>query len=144
MSKETKDRDIVAEIEGNQVLTQSKVDAAAAKIQAKIDKKQEKEIIQVTLQSRYDEGAKLLDLRQNREKEEVIKVALKSRNELAEKVKGKEPITMPIYKKELEEISNTERKAIREIENKYYELERNLRAQTTGLRYEFDDDDDNW
>lgn len=130
--------EIKDEIRNGRIMSKEVVEAAAQKLADKRNEKLTKEMMRLAVDAEYNKKTALLNLQENRDKEDPIKACLKVKeaNELSVK-EGK--MTPEEFRKKNDEAEDDLRKKIRDIEGEYRTLRDQLYKQCYSVLNDWND-----
>lgn len=130
--------EIKDEIRSGRIMSKEVVEAAAQKLADKRNEKMTKEMMRLAVDAEYNRKSALLNLQENREKEDPIKACLKAKEANEQAVKdGK--MTPEEFRTENEKAEDEQRKKIREIESEFRTLRDQLYKQCYSVLNDWDD-----
>lgn len=130
--------EIKDEIRSGRIMSKEVVEAAAQKLADKRNEKMTKEMMRLAVDAEYNRKSALLNLQENREKEDPIKACLKAKEANEQAVKdGK--MTPEEFRTENEKAEDEQRKKIRDIESEFRMLRDQLYKQCYSVLNDWDD-----
>lgn len=130
--------EIKDEIRSGRIMSKEVVEAAAQKLADKRNEKMTKEMMRLAVDAEYNRKSALLNLQENREKEDPIKACLKAKEANEQAVKdGK--MTPEEFRTENEKAEDEQRKKIRDIESEFRTLRDQLYKQCYSVLNDWDD-----
>lgn len=130
--------EIKDEIRSGRIMSKEVVEAAAQKLADKRNEKLTKEMMRLAVDAEYNRKSALLNLQENREKEDPIKACLKAKEANEQAVKdGK--MTPEEFRTENEKAEDEQRKKIRDIESEFRMLRDQLYKQCYSVLNDWDD-----
>lgn len=130
--------EIKDEIRSGRIMSKEVVEAAAQKLADKRNEKLTKEMMRLAVDAEYNRKSALLNLQENREKEDPIKACLKAKEVNEQAVKdGK--MTPEEFRTENEKAEDEQRKKIRDIESEFRMLRDQLYKQCYSVLNDWDD-----
>lgn len=130
--------EIKDEIRSGRIMSKEVVEAAAQKLADKRNEKLTKEMMRLAVDAEYNRKSALLNLQENREKEDPIKACLKAKEANEQAVKdGK--MTPEEFRTENEKAEDEQRKKIRDIESEFRTLRDQLYKQCYSVLNDWDD-----
>lgn len=130
--------EIKDEIRSGRIMSKEVVEAAAQKLADKRNEKLTKEMMRLAVDAEYNRKSALLNLQENREKEDPIKACLKAKEANEQAVKdGK--MTPEEFRTENEKAEDEQRKKIREIESEFRTLRDQLYKQCYSVLNDWND-----
>ncbi len=130
--------EIKDEIRSGRIMSKEVVEAAAQKLADKRNEKMTKEMMRLAVDAEYNRKSALLNLQENREKEDPIKACLKAKEANEQAVKdGK--MTPEEFLTENEKAEDEQRKKIRDIESEFRMLRDQLYKQCYSVLNDWDD-----
>lgn len=130
--------EIKDEIRSGRIMSKEVVEAAAQKLADKRNEKLTKEMMRLAVDAEYNRKSALLNLQENREKEDPIKACLKAKEANEQAVKdGK--MTPEEFRTENEKAEDEQRKKIREVESEFRTLRDQLYKQCYSVLNDWDD-----
>lgn len=130
--------EIKDEIRSGRIMSKEVVEAAAQKLADKRNEKMTKEMMRLAVDAEYNRKSALLNLQENREKEDPIKACLKAKEANEQAVKdGK--MTPEEFLTENGKAEDEQRKKIRDIESEFRMLRDQLYKQCYSVLNDWDD-----
>lgn len=130
--------EIKDEIRSGRIMSKEVVEAAAQKLADKRNEKLTKEMMRLAVDAEYNRKSALLNLQENREKEDPIKTCLKAKEANEQAVKdGK--MTPEEFRTENEKAEDEQRKKIRDIGSEFCMLRDQLYKQCYSVLNDWDD-----
>lgn len=130
--------EIKDEIRSGRIMSKEVVEAAAQKLADKRNEKMTKEMMRLAVDAEYNRKSALLNLQENREKEDPIKACLKAKEANEQAVKdGK--VTPEEFCIENEKAEDEQCKKIRDIESEFRTLRNQLYKQCYSVLNDWDD-----
>jgi hypothetical protein len=123
---ETSVENVVEQLKAGNKFEEDVKNEAIAQLEKDKKERQVAELKRAINKSSYDEKKCLLSLRKSRAQEKLVKERLKSLDEAIEELKGGK-LTPTEYNKKCDEIKETHRKALNDIEKEFEEYYRELR-----------------
>lgn len=129
--------DIKEEVRNGRIVSKEVVEKAAEELAKKRNEKLTKEVMHITVDAEYERKRALLDLQQNREKEDPIKACLKAKEQNENDVKAGK-ITPEEFKVKNREADAERQKKIYAIDDEFATLRNQLHQQCYSILNDWD------